>query len=99
VRRRRVPARLLPLQDALPELLILDPSRASPSLQVWSATAAAAVQLVARGRLLPGASREGRDAWRVGPFDADDARLLDELARALPPGPMRCRCPAADRCG
>jgi hypothetical protein len=85
VRRRTVPARLLPLADALPALLTIDPDLASPSVRVWSAAAAAAVDLVARGRLLPGASADGRDAWRAGPLDPDAALLLRALAAALPP--------------
>jgi hypothetical protein len=81
-----VPARLLPLSDALPALLALDPDVASPWVKVWSASAsaAAAVDLVARGRLLPGASADGLDAWRVGPLEPDAALLLRALAGTTP---------------
>jgi hypothetical protein len=57
VRRRRVPVRRLALADALPLLLDL-PADADvgPSLHAWAVAARLAVELVARGRLQPGAS-------------------------------------------
>ena len=56
-----------------------------PALRFWAAAARFAVHLVARGRLLPGVSPAGFDAWRVGPLDADDADRLHALATAMPP--------------
>ena len=82
VRRRHVPVRLVPLPAALAGLLAVDRDKATPSLAAWSTAATAAVQLVARGRLLPSASPSGVDAWRVGPLDAADDRLLRELGAA-----------------
>jgi superfamily II DNA or RNA helicase len=43
------------------------------------------VNLVARGRILPGVSPEGFDAWRVGPLEPGDADRLHALAAAMPP--------------
>jgi superfamily II DNA or RNA helicase len=51
----------------------------------WAEAARFAVHLVARGRLLPGVSPAGFDAWRVGPLDAADADRLHALAAAMPP--------------
>jgi superfamily II DNA or RNA helicase len=86
VRRRRVAARFVSLGEALPWLVGLD-SRApmSGSLAAWATAAKMGAQLVARGRLLPAASPEGWDAWRVGPLDPADVSRLDALAAAFPP--------------
>jgi superfamily II DNA or RNA helicase len=57
----------------------------APALRFWAVAARLALHLVARGRLLPGVSPAGFDAWRVGPLDADDAARLRDLAAAMPP--------------
>ncbi|MEU4194471.1 DEAD/DEAH box helicase [Kribbella sp. NPDC026611] len=58
---------------------------AHPSAAFWGAASLVALQLVARGKLLPGVSPGGYDAWRIGPLDpADVARIL-ELAESMPP--------------
>jgi len=44
-----------------------------------------AVDLVARGRVIPSIDPAGGATWRVGPIDPADHRLLDELAAAMPP--------------
>ncbi|MEV5596435.1 DEAD/DEAH box helicase [Streptomyces sp. NPDC052496] len=81
-----VPAVVLPVADALPLLTRARTSgTADPATAFWGAAAVLALQLVARGRLLPGVSRSGHDAWRVGPLDPADAERLRELAAALPP--------------
>ncbi|GCD41175.1 DEAD/DEAH box helicase [Streptomyces paromomycinus] len=81
-----VPAVVLPVADALPVLTRARTSRTSdPAAAFWGAAAVLALQLVARGRLLPGVSRSGHDAWRVGPLDPADVERLRELAAALPP--------------
>ena len=86
VRRRRVPAALVPIGTALPLLLDLDDSRVTTSTaRVWAAVMTAGVGLVARGRLHPALSPEGFDAWRVGPLEPGDRGLLAELANAMPP--------------
>ncbi|MGW6281724.1 SNF2-related protein [Kribbella sp. NPDC055071] len=83
---RSVRAIELPIVEAVP---ILGRARqaptAHPSAAFWGAASLAALQLVARGKLLPGLSPAGHDAWRVGPLDpADITRILD-LAEAMPP--------------
>ncbi|MEU7154310.1 SNF2-related protein [Streptomyces sp. NPDC045456] len=81
-----VPAVVLPVADALPVLTRARAARTSdPAAAFWGTAAVLALQLVARGRLLPGVSRSGHDAWRVGPLDPADVERLRELAAALPP--------------
>jgi len=54
IRKRLVSADLIPLDEALPELLAGDASeRLRLSGRAWAAAAAAGVGLIARGRLLP----------------------------------------------
>ncbi len=83
--------RWVPVAEALPVLLGLahgpgaGPDAEVAALAYWAAAARVAVHLVARGRLLPGVSAAGFDAWRVGPLDADDADRLHALAAAMPP--------------
>ncbi|MCX5396378.1 DEAD/DEAH box helicase [Streptomyces sp. NBC_00102] len=86
VRRRRVPALLLPVADAVPLLAEARhlPS-AHPSTRCWGAAALHALNLVARGRMLPGLTPEDHDAWRAGPRDATDVAHLRAVAAALPP--------------
>jgi superfamily II DNA or RNA helicase len=67
-----VPAARVPVADAL------------ASHPFWTAAARLALHLAARGRLLPGVSPAGYDAWRVGPLDAEDAAHLRALAAAMP---------------
>ncbi len=86
VRRRRVPARLVPMAVAVPWLATLPVSDGlSPSVAAWAAAAKLGVALVARGRLLPAASPGGFDAWRAGPLDPGDLAHLRALAAAFPP--------------
>jgi superfamily II DNA or RNA helicase len=59
--------------------------RAHPSAAFWGAASLVALQLVARGRLLPGVSPAGYDAWRVGPLDPGDVERVLQLAEAMPP--------------
>ncbi|WP_381556924.1 SNF2-related protein [Streptomyces eurythermus] len=85
-RRRRVPALTLPLARALPLLVRArrDPA-AHPATACWGAAALHALRLVARGRLLPGLTPAGHDAWRAGPLEPDDLAHLRAIAAALPP--------------
>ncbi|MFI9599640.1 DEAD/DEAH box helicase [Streptomyces sp. NPDC052043] len=106
VRRRSVPALSLPVEDALPHLVRArhDPA-AHPAAACWGAAALHALRLVARGRLLPGLTATGHDAWRAGPLDPDDIAHLRAIAAALPheghaaplpgPGPLRLPEPEA----
>ncbi|MFF5023676.1 SNF2-related protein [Streptomyces collinus] len=106
VRRRQVPALTLPLGEALPLLVRArrDPA-AHPATACWGAAALHALRLVARGRLLPGLTPSGHDAWRAGPLEPADIAHLRAVAAALPPeghavplpepGPLRLPEPEA----
>ncbi|MFF9327524.1 SNF2-related protein [Streptomyces sp. NPDC014776] len=106
VRRKQTPALSLPLDTALPLLVRArrDPA-AHPATAAWGAAALHALRLTARGRLLPGLTPTGHDAWRAGPLDPDDIAHLRAVAAALPPeghavplpgpGPLRLPAPEA----
>ncbi|MGQ5638332.1 MULTISPECIES: DEAD/DEAH box helicase [unclassified Streptomyces] len=106
VRRRQVPALTLPLAEALPLLVRArrDPA-AHPATACWGAAALHALRLAARGRLLPGLTPAGHDAWRAGPLEPEDIAHLRAIAAALPPeghavpltapGPLRLPEPEA----
>ncbi|MEV6759198.1 DEAD/DEAH box helicase [Streptomyces sp. NPDC051105] len=106
VRRRQVPALTLPLGEALPLLVRAprDPA-AHPATACWGAAAQHALRLAARGRLLPGLTPAGYDAWRAGPLEPADIAHLRAVAAALPaeghavplpgPGPLRLPQPQA----
>ncbi|MFF0167724.1 DEAD/DEAH box helicase [Streptomyces prasinus] len=106
VRQRTVTAFSLPLEEALPLLVRArhDPA-AHPAAACWGAAALHALRLTARGRLLPGLTATGHDAWRAGPLDPDDVAHLRAVAAALPfeghavplpgPGPLRLPKPEA----
>ncbi|MFF7733974.1 SNF2-related protein [Streptomyces sp. NPDC007984] len=85
VRRHTTPALTLPLDAALPLLVRArhDPA-AHPATACWGAAALHALRLTARGRLLPGLTATGHDAWRAGPLDPDDIAHLRAVAAALP---------------
>ncbi|MBS2966919.1 DEAD/DEAH box helicase, partial [Actinocrinis puniceicyclus] len=86
VRRRALPAAELPLAAAVPVLARAARGlNADPAAAFWGAASLFALHLIARGRLLPGVSPEGFDAWRAGPLDRDDTERLRALARAMPP--------------
>jgi superfamily II DNA or RNA helicase len=110
IRKRLVSADLIPLAEALPALLAVDPDERAGrpmrrSARVWAAAAAAGVGLVARGRLLPTVGADDADVWRAGPLDPSDLSWLHELADIFPPTahalaipgsrPMRLRSPEA----
>jgi hypothetical protein len=110
IRKRLVSADLIPLAEALPALLAVDPDERTGwpmrrSARVWTAAAAAGVGLVARGRLLPTVGAGDTDVWRAGPLDPSDLAWLRELAAVFPPAahalaipgsrPMRLRSPEA----
>ncbi|MFZ3469545.1 SNF2-related protein [Streptomyces sp. 4.24] len=85
VRSRTVPALTLTVTAALPLLVraVRSPA-AHPATRAWGTAAVQALSLVARGRLLPGLTPEGIDAWRAGPLDAGDVGHLRAVAAALP---------------
>ncbi|SDN15630.1 DEAD/DEAH box helicase [Streptomyces wuyuanensis] len=81
-----VPARTLPVRDALPVLLRAGSAAcASPAVVFWGAATVLALHLAARGPLLPGLGADGHDAWRVGPLTARDADRVRALAASMPP--------------
>ncbi|WP_425281783.1 DEAD/DEAH box helicase [Streptomyces ficellus] len=81
-----VRALTLPVGDALPLLTRAGRSAgATPSAAFWGAAALLALQLAARGLLLPGLSGTDRDAWRVGPLSAEDLDRVRTLAASMPP--------------
>ncbi|MEV6649640.1 DEAD/DEAH box helicase [Streptomyces sp. NPDC051219] len=85
VRSQTVSAVLLPLADALPLLARARHDHAAhPAARCWGAAALHALQLAARGRLLPGLTADDHDAWRAGPLDADDVAHLRSVAAAMP---------------
>ncbi|GGQ08685.1 DEAD/DEAH box helicase [Streptomyces roseolilacinus] len=85
---RRVRAHCLPVRDALALLArtgagsVPGPSR---SCSFWGAAALLALHVAARGRLLPGVTGAGHDAWRVGPLAPEDLDRLRTLAASMPP--------------
>ncbi|MFD6321474.1 SNF2-related protein [Streptomyces sp. NPDC058442] len=85
VRRWAVGAHFLSLDQALPLLVRArhDPA-AHPATACWGAAALHALRLTARGRLLPGLTPTGHDAWRAGPLDPYDVAHLRAVAAALP---------------
>ncbi|WP_432104807.1 DEAD/DEAH box helicase [Streptomyces sp. bgisy091] len=85
-RPRTVRALTMPVSDALPVLTRarLHPD-ASPSAAFWGAAGLLALQLVARGLLLPGLSPTDQDAWRAGPLSAEDMDRVRVLAASMPP--------------
>ncbi|MFC0626418.1 DEAD/DEAH box helicase [Kribbella deserti] len=85
IRRTTVPARLLPMSEALALLTGPPAADASPSLRAWSAAALAGLGLIARGRVVPDQSAEGFATWRVAPLDPADQAWLRNLAQAMPP--------------
>ncbi len=86
VRRRSIPVRKMPIIQAV-DYLIGGGSGPdlSPSMRAWTTATDLAVELVARGRLMPSMSPGGHDTWRLGPLDPADVERLARLADALPP--------------
>ncbi|MCX4593781.1 DEAD/DEAH box helicase [Streptomyces sp. NBC_01549] len=81
-----VPAVLLPVRAALPVLTrARTAAHAHRATVFWGAAAVLALQLAARGLLLPGLTASDHDAWRAGPLRADDLERVRELAAAMPP--------------
>ncbi|MFF5639454.1 DEAD/DEAH box helicase [Streptomyces sp. NPDC012825] len=81
-----VPARTLSVRDALPLLVRARSSdTASPATAFWGAAALLALDLVARGLLLPGLTPGDHDAWRAGPLGPEELERLRTLAASMPP--------------
>ncbi|WP_406089259.1 DEAD/DEAH box helicase [Streptomyces sp. NBC_01013] len=81
-----VPARILPVRDALAVLTrARTAAHASAAALFWGAAGLLALQFAARGLLLPGLSATDHDAWRAGPLTADDRTRIRTLAASMPP--------------
>nr|WP_245684948.1 DEAD/DEAH box helicase [Streptomyces exfoliatus] len=81
-----VPALTLSVRDALPLLARARCSdTASPSTAFWGAASLLALDLVARGLLLPGLTPGDLDAWRAGPLGPGELAELRTLAASMPP--------------
>ncbi|MGP3932009.1 DEAD/DEAH box helicase [Nonomuraea sp. KM88] len=86
VRTQQVAATVVPVHEAVAAL-----ARARtgpdvhPATRFWGAVALVALQLVTRGRVLPGVTAGEHDSWRAGPLDAADLRRVRDLADAMPP--------------
>ncbi|MGA5498627.1 SNF2-related protein [Streptomyces cinereoruber] len=81
-----VPARVLSVRAALPLLVRARFSEgASPAAAFWGAAGLLALDLVARGLLLPGLTPGDHDAWRVGPLGPEELERLRTLAVSMPP--------------
>ncbi|MGY0022302.1 DEAD/DEAH box helicase [Streptomyces sp. YJ-C3] len=104
VERVTVTAVALPVRSALPVLTRARASaQADSTTAFWGAAALLALQLAARGMLLPGLSADDHDAWRAGPLRPEDLERVRELAAAMPPeahaapmddsGPLRLHAP------
>ncbi|HET8971246.1 MAG TPA: DEAD/DEAH box helicase [Candidatus Nanopelagicales bacterium] len=86
VTRRTAAAVSLAVADAIPLLVRARRSTdAHPATAFWGAAALLALQLVARGRLVPAVTPTDLDAWRVGPLELADLARVRELAAAMPP--------------
>ncbi|GAA3619302.1 DEAD/DEAH box helicase [Nonomuraea rosea] len=97
---RSVPATLVPVNEAVAALARArsDPE-AHPAARLWGAAALVALQLLARGRVLPGVTAGEHDSWRAGPLDAADVRRIRELADAMPATARAVPLPADDAVG
>ncbi|MFD7234548.1 DEAD/DEAH box helicase [Streptomyces syringium] len=91
-----VRATTLPVREALPALTRARAGRGEESAAFWGAAALLALQLAARGRLLPGLTSTDHDAWRVGPLTQDDLDRVRELAAAMPPAAHAVPLPDSD---
>ncbi|MEU4797601.1 DEAD/DEAH box helicase [Streptomyces sp. NPDC023327] len=81
-----VPAVLLSVRAALPVLTRARAASGShPTAAFWGAAGVLALQLAARGLLLPGLTPGDHDSWRAGPLGTADLQRLRELAAAMPP--------------
>ncbi|WP_422125771.1 DEAD/DEAH box helicase [Streptomyces graminilatus] len=84
--RTQVTAVLLPVRAALPVLTrARGTAQSHRATAFWGTAAVLALQLVARGLLLPGLSAADHDAWRAGPLGPADVERVRELAAAMPP--------------
>jgi SNF2 family DNA or RNA helicase len=85
VRARSTPVRLVPVAGLIDTLATLPAATSvTDSVRAWSVATRLALDLIARGRLLPTITGDGFDTWRVGPLDPADQERVERLAAALP---------------
>ncbi|MER7177642.1 ATP-dependent helicase, partial [Streptomyces mesophilus] len=97
VERVQVPARVLTVREALPALARARADDvAHPAAAFWGAATLFALQLAARGLLLPGLTAQDEDAWRAGPLTAEDLELVRDLSAAMPPQAHATPLPSDD---
>ena len=98
VRQRTVPARRVPIAEAIPMLLAgTAPGRAAhPAVAFWALATRLALRLVASRRLVPTVSPAGFDAWRIGPLHPDDLAQIRRLTAAIPPPARAVPVPGTD---
>ncbi|MGI5290853.1 DEAD/DEAH box helicase [Nonomuraea polychroma] len=85
VRARRVAATRVPVTTAVAALArARTDEQAHPAARFWGAAALVALQLVTRGRIVPGVTAGDHDSWRAGPLDAADVQRIRDLAAAMP---------------
>ncbi len=85
VRARSVPVRLVPVGQLVDELASLPAAvMVTDSVRAWAVATRVALDLIARGRLLPTIAANGTDTWRIGPLDPADHERIERLAAALP---------------
>ncbi|MEZ5382658.1 MAG: SNF2-related protein [Microthrixaceae bacterium] len=75
----------VPLIDLVPQLMEVPPT-ATATQRALAETVRAGLALVGAGRVLPGVTPAGWDAWAVAPLDSDDLAVLERLASTLPAG-------------
>ncbi|MFD8639204.1 DEAD/DEAH box helicase [Streptomyces zaomyceticus] len=81
-----VPAFTLSVRDSLPLLARARFSdTASPASAFWGAASLLALDLVARGLLLPGLGPGDVDVWRAAPLGPSELAELRTLAASMPP--------------
>ncbi|MFP4511970.1 MAG: DEAD/DEAH box helicase [Acidimicrobiales bacterium] len=86
VRLRSTPVELVPLHELVDHLATLPgDAEVSGSVRAWSVAVRLALDLMARGRLLPTIADDDTDQWRLGPLDPADHDRIESLAAALPP--------------
>ncbi len=91
VRRRTIEAYAVSIGDVIDNLWNLTPDdEVTESVRAWSVATRVAIDLIARGRLLPARSAKGYDTWRIGPLGVEDAERRRALSDALPPAAHAC---------
>jgi superfamily II DNA or RNA helicase len=94
---RAVRAIELSVTDAVPILgRMRRAAGAQPSAAFWGGASLVALQLVARGKLLPGVSAAGHDAWRIGPLEPEDITRVLQLAESMPASARALPLPPSD---